>query len=377
MGVSAKALAAVVSGSLIVGAGLAAVSSASLWAVSQGTVERVVDGDTLIARVGGTSTTIRLLNVDTPETKHPGLPVQCLAVEASEWLSERLPTGTKIDIQYDEERTDRYGRTLAGVFEDGSLVNAEIVRLGLGVPVYYAPNDRFLGDVEAAHELAKQWAVGLFDPSIGCTLPSQVSEASAVAEAVPTAYVDGVSIEDAASKVAAVAAAAALLEGGGLDRMGHAVLRADTTLIAAADRSLKAAHELAANSYASLTHSEAEHRAAVEAARRAEAERIERERIEREQREAEERAEKERAAERKRLEQVERDRAEAQRRAQSTAPKKSTTKATSTKTTTSKTTGTKSRKCVPYGPEIPYSKAGGYTGKRYGMPGGKTFRKCS
>lgn len=32
--------------------------------------------------------------------------------------------------------------------------------------------------------------------------------------------------------------------------------------------------------------------------------------------------------------------------------------------------------CVPYGPPIPYSADGGYTGKRYGLPGGKSFRKC-
>ena len=35
-----------------------------------------------------------------------------------------------------------------------------------------------------------------------------------------------------------------------------------------------------------------------------------------------------------------------------------------------------SSSCVPYGPEIPYSNDGGYTGKRYGMPGGQTFRMC-
>ncbi|WP_176761711.1 thermonuclease family protein [Tessaracoccus oleiagri] len=365
---------------------LAAAASASIWSDNRGVVERVVDGDTLIASVAGEPITIRLLNIDTPETKHPDLPVQCLGDEATEWLAMRLPQGSKIAIEYDKQRTDHYGRTLAGVFEDGALVNAEIAGQGLGVPAYYAPNDRFLSDVEAAYEEAKKAGVGLFDPSLKCTLSGQVSHASTTAASVATAYEEGMSLEGEASKVAAVAATAALLRNGALDRLGNAILSADAALIAAAERSLDSAHELARTSYERLTQSEAEYRAAKEAAERAEAERIERERIAREQREAAERAEKERIereareaaeraeqerrearerearAERERLQQAERERARARERDVQVTPKK---------------TATKSRKCVPYGPEIPYSKAGGYTGKRYGMPGGKTFRKCS
>src|SRR5699024_4494525 len=56
-----------------------------------GEVVRVIDGDTLVALVGGEETTIRLLNVDTPETKDPDEPVQCLGPEATEFLTERLP----------------------------------------------------------------------------------------------------------------------------------------------------------------------------------------------------------------------------------------------------------------------------------------------
>ena len=44
---------------------------------SRATVSRVIDGDTLVARVAGTDTTIRFLNVDTPETKDPNAPVVC------------------------------------------------------------------------------------------------------------------------------------------------------------------------------------------------------------------------------------------------------------------------------------------------------------
>ena len=102
----------------------------------QGVVQRVVDGDTVDVSVGGTTTRIRLLNVDTPETVDPNEPVQCLGPEATEFLKSVLPAGTAVRLEYNEERTDRYDRTLAAVFTpDGKLVNAEIARQGLGAPL--------------------------------------------------------------------------------------------------------------------------------------------------------------------------------------------------------------------------------------------------
>ena len=140
----------------------------------KGVVVRVIDGDTLIAQVAGEETTLRLLNVDTPETKHPDMPVQCLGPEATEFLTERLPAGTEIELEYDQERLDPYDRTLAAVYESDSLINAEIAREGLGAPVYFAPNDRFLPEVEKAWNEAQEEGLGLFAAETGCTLPGQL-----------------------------------------------------------------------------------------------------------------------------------------------------------------------------------------------------------
>ncbi|MDO4239792.1 thermonuclease family protein [Micrococcus sp.] len=131
---------------------------------------RVVDGDTVEVERDGAPVTVRLLNVDTPETKHPNKAVQCLGPEATDLLESLLEPGDRVVLQYDQERTDRYGRTLAGVFEGDDLVNAEIARAGLGAPVVFEPNRRFYPEVRAAWEEAERAEVGLHQPRLDCSL---------------------------------------------------------------------------------------------------------------------------------------------------------------------------------------------------------------
>ncbi len=92
-------------------------------------VERVVDGDTIVVRGVGR---VRLIGVDTPETVDPRRPVEFFGREASAF-TKRLLEGQRVRLEYDRERSDRYGRTLAYVYlHDGTFANAEIVRRGYG-----------------------------------------------------------------------------------------------------------------------------------------------------------------------------------------------------------------------------------------------------
>ena len=92
-------------------------------------VERVIDGDTILLDGGER---VRLIGVDTPETVHPSKPVEYFGKEASAF-TRSMAEGKRVRLEYDWQRQDRYGRTLAYVFlEDGRLLNAEIVRQGYG-----------------------------------------------------------------------------------------------------------------------------------------------------------------------------------------------------------------------------------------------------
>lgn len=102
------------------------------------TVERVIDGDTLKVYPNPSPASkkgdrIRLIGVDTPETVRPDYPVEYFGREAAAF-TRRLCEGRRVRLEFDPAaERDRYGRTLAYVYlEDGTFVNAEIIRQGYG-----------------------------------------------------------------------------------------------------------------------------------------------------------------------------------------------------------------------------------------------------
>lgn len=175
-------------------------------------VVRVVDGDTIVVNVDSEEQTVRLLNVDTPETKHPEKPVECLGLEATTYLEETLPPGTTVGLDFDVERLDQYGRTLAAVFtEDETLVNAEIARQGLGVAVLFEPNDKYYGAVKDAQAEAESQQRGFYDAGEECTVPAAVDQAvQDLTEAIEAPV--GVTSDSAAAAATALVAALAAAE---------------------------------------------------------------------------------------------------------------------------------------------------------------------
>ncbi|RBO88187.1 micrococcal nuclease [Micrococcus sp. KT16] len=246
--------------------------SSTLEAGDPATVVRVVDGDTIVVRRDGQEETVRLLNIDTPETKHPNKAVQCLGPEATEALETLLRPGDDVVLRYDLERTDKYGRTLAGVFEDEMLVNAEIARLGLGVPVVFEPNRRFYPEVLAAWNEAEGEQAGLHQPDLACSLP--IITDAAVAAAEP----DETLIGELATVLAVVAAGEQpWMEAhyrDELDRVQRVVddhrRRADEAAEQAREAERQADQKAAAERKAAAEQAAAEEARAAEAAREAE-----------------------------------------------------------------------------------------------------------
>jgi micrococcal nuclease len=111
-------------------------------AAASATVLRVIDGDTIEARIEGRTEDVRYIGVDTPETVKPDTPVQCFGPRASHF-NHRLMEGRRIRLVFGVERRDVYGRLLAYAYLGHRFVNAMLVRRGLARTLTIAPNDRF------------------------------------------------------------------------------------------------------------------------------------------------------------------------------------------------------------------------------------------
>lgn len=128
------------------------------------TVDRVVDGDTLVLIIDGKKEKVRLIGIDTPETVKPNTPVQCYGLEASLALKAMLPAGTKVRIERDEEARDRYQRLLLYVYRqaDDVFVNLQLVQQGFARIMSIAPNTAHAPYFAAAANAANAAAIGLW-----------------------------------------------------------------------------------------------------------------------------------------------------------------------------------------------------------------------
>ena len=128
------------------------------------TVIETIDGDTIDVRIGYKRQRIRLLGIDTPETKDPRKPVQCFGREASERTDELLPPGTIVRLGHDIEKHDAYNRLLAYVWRasDGLFVNLDLIAGGYADILSIPPNTAHADEFRAAMTAAKATPVGLW-----------------------------------------------------------------------------------------------------------------------------------------------------------------------------------------------------------------------
>jgi len=133
-------------------------------------VTRVVDGDTFRVDDGSEKgLKIRLIGIDAPEPRNTGTrPKGYFGSESTGYLKQML-TGRRVRLEYDVSRYDRYGRTLAYAWlEDGTFVNAELVKNGYATVMTMPPNVKYAETFTELATKARKQNRGLWkgDPSV-------------------------------------------------------------------------------------------------------------------------------------------------------------------------------------------------------------------
>ena len=136
--------------------------TSSMCGPSSGVVDRVIDGDTIVLQTG---VKIRYLLINAPETTNGH--DDCYGSNAAEFNSD-LVLGKTVDLTYDVQCEDMYGRTLAYVSVDGQEVNTLMIQRGYACLLHISPDgddraDEFKSYQDAA-KADKRGLWGACDP---------------------------------------------------------------------------------------------------------------------------------------------------------------------------------------------------------------------
>jgi micrococcal nuclease len=156
LGAALAALALVVSGS---SCGLGDLADGKERKARGATVIRTVDGDTIVVEQGSRERTVRLLQIDTPETVKPGAPVECGGPEASAAMKRMAAPGDRVELVSDPslDAVDGYGRLLRYVAEDGRDLGLAQLKAGnAAVYTFEGEEGSRIGRYRAAEAKARE-----------------------------------------------------------------------------------------------------------------------------------------------------------------------------------------------------------------------------
>lgn len=135
-------------------------------------VKRVVDGDTLLLENGER---VRLIGIDTPEI-HESAKLRRDAARAGQdeaaikklgqrsyGFTKKLIEGKRVSLEFDIDKRDKYNRLLAYVYlEDGTFVNAQIVKEGYASLLTFPPNVKYAELFSKLYKEARENKRGLW-----------------------------------------------------------------------------------------------------------------------------------------------------------------------------------------------------------------------
>ena len=145
---------------------------------------KCTDGDTAHFIIDGKDKSVRFLAINAPEYTKVKEP---FGKEASEYVCDQLKNAKKIQLEFDDgsDETDKYGRVLAWVYVDGSLLQRELVKQGLAEVKYIYGDYAYTDELKALEKEAKakklnMWSNTTTTEDENDTMPYYLSAAGGV-----------------------------------------------------------------------------------------------------------------------------------------------------------------------------------------------------
>ena len=128
-------------------------------------IKRVSDGDTVVIQDElDNQYKIRFIGIDAPESRNVGnrKKVQVFGFEAKNHL-KKLLSNKKVRLEFDVQKIDPYGRTLAYVYlENGIFLNEYLVQKGYARMATFPPNIKYVDIFRKSEEKARKNELGMW-----------------------------------------------------------------------------------------------------------------------------------------------------------------------------------------------------------------------
>ncbi len=127
-------------------------------------VVEVIDGDTIKVDLGvnNQAETVRLIGVDTPESKHRDTSRNTEEGKiAGKYLQGRL-AGETVTLEFGEEQYDKYDRLLAYVYLGKEEINKTLLKEGYARVMIVSPNDKKEYEYKELEQKAKIEKIGFW-----------------------------------------------------------------------------------------------------------------------------------------------------------------------------------------------------------------------
>ena len=138
-------------------------------------VSKVADGDTLNVKYKGKEESVRLIGIDTPESRinkkakkdaqrtgEDLKTITAMGKEATNYAKSLVKPGDTVKMEFDVQKRDQYGRLLAYIYlPNGTMLNEEIVKAGYASPMTVPPNVKYQQRLLKAYREARENGRGL------------------------------------------------------------------------------------------------------------------------------------------------------------------------------------------------------------------------
>lgn len=145
-------------------------------------VVSVESANTFVADFEGVRKSVRLVNTAAPSENGVARSQTCLLDESKALLVEKLPEGTEVTLQFDENARGGTGYVEAAVFVGESFINWDMARAGMVATTFATAQDEFYVDVSNGQQDAANEGVGLYSKDVECSIPAAIEGQRAAVE---------------------------------------------------------------------------------------------------------------------------------------------------------------------------------------------------